>query len=105
MTVARTLRAMGTGLSDLGGALTWGEAILLLEAAAGDPSTHLGAELAGWSYPASVPTLLALTAQVGGPGARKVMPWVLRLHDDGPRATPDEVAVATAELEDSIVFT
>lgn len=48
--------------------------------------------------------LLSLTAQAGK-AARDVMPWTLRLHDSGPRATADEVAAANAELEDSIVFT
>lgn len=103
--VARTLReTFGAGLSDLGGALRWGEARLLLEAAAGDPGTALGAELAGWAYPASIRDLISLTAQIGDPKASKrVMPWALQRP--ATAATSDEVAVAQAELEDEIVFT
>lgn len=105
--VARTLReTFGVGLSDLGGALSWGEAKLLLEAAAGDPATALGADLAGWAYPASTPVLISLVAQIGNPTASKrLMPWALT----NPRskksdATAEEIAAATAELEDGIVF-
>ncbi|GGH34238.1 hypothetical protein [Microbacterium album] len=94
------------GLSDLGDAVTWGEAKLLIEEAAADPSTAFGAELAGWAYPASMPALLGLIAQIGDAKASKrVMPWAM----ENPRrpketATPDEVAAAEAELEAGIVF-
>lgn len=103
--MARTLReTFGVGLSDLGGALRWGEARLLIEAAAGDPGTALGAELAGWAYPASIRDLISLTAQIGDPKAsERVMPWALQRP--ATAATSDEVAVAQAELEDEIVFT
>lgn len=96
----------GVGLSDLGGGFSWGEAKILLEEAAADPGTTFGAELAGWAYPASLRELLSLMAQIGNQkAANKVMPWVMK----DPRrresqATPDEVAAATAELEDGIVF-
>lgn len=90
------------GLSDLGDALTWGEAQTLIHEAAGDPSTALGAELAGWSYPAAVPTLLTLSAQLGKQ-SRDVMPWVLMLRTD--QATPEEVAKAITEIEEGLVFT
>lgn len=95
------------GLSDLGDAVTWGEARILLEEAAADPSTAFGAELAGWAYPASMPTLIGIAAQIGDPKqSRKVMPWTLKNpRRTGPQATPDEVAAATAQLEDGIVFT
>ena len=103
-----TLRGYGTGLSDLGDRLSWGEAKTLLEEAAGDGGTALGAELAGWAYPASMPQLIALSAQIGDPKtARRVMPWAM----DNPRrkkqnqATPDEIAAAQAELEAEFVFT
>lgn len=92
------------GLSDLGDGLTWGEAILLLTEAAGDPSTALGAELAGWAYPASMVELLSLVAQIGNKNASgKVMPWVL----GNPRranATAEELALAQAELDDGFIF-
>lgn len=74
--------------------------------AAQDPSTALGAELAGWAYPASTAELISLVAQIGNPQASKrLMPWAL----DNPRrkqsdATAEEIAVETAALEDGIVF-
>lgn len=80
--------------------------ILLIQEAADDPSTHLGAELAGWAYPASMPDLLTLTAQIGdAKAAARVMPWAMK----NPRtveaqATPGEVAAAEAELAGGIVF-
>ncbi|MBO3663736.1 hypothetical protein J5V96_09430 [Microbacterium sp. NEAU-LLB] len=90
----------------MGGALTWGEAKLLLEEAASDPSTALGAELANWAYPASLPDLLALIAQIGNEkAARKVMPWAMPSPKaNGSGATSDEVAAAVADLESGIVF-
>lgn len=94
------------GLSDLGDGLTWGEAKLLIEAAAGDPRTAFGAELAGWAYPASMPELLSLIAQIGDKNAsNKVMPWVLAKAGSRPTVTDEEMSLAQAELEDGIVFT
>ncbi len=62
----------------------------------------------GWAYPASMPQLLSLAAQVGDwKAAKKVMPWAM----DSPRraqkdqATPDEVEAANAALDAGIVFT
>lgn len=94
------------GLSDLGDGVSWGETKILIEEAAADPGTALGANLAGWAYPATMPDLLSLMAQIGNQKvARKVMPWALKNpRDKGPHATPDEVATAVAELEDGIVF-
>ena len=94
------------GLSDLGGAVSWGEAKLLLEAAAGDPATTIGAELAGWAYSASTPQLIGLIAQIGDKKAsKKLMPWAL---DNPKRKKPEfsaeEVAEAEAALEEGIVF-
>ncbi|WP_198008403.1 hypothetical protein [Leucobacter salsicius] len=74
--------------------------------AAQDPSTVLGAELAGWAYPATTPELIGIVAQIANKSAsQRVMPWAL----ENPRrkksdATAEEVAVATAALEDGIVF-
>lgn len=105
--IARTLReTFSVGLSDLGDGLSWGEAKLLLEEAAADPGTAFGAKLAGWAYPASLRELLSLMAQIGNQkAAHKVMPWVMKdARKREPQATPDEVAAATAELEDGIVF-
>lgn len=96
---------MGTGLSELGGALTWGEALLLLQSAAGDPSTHLGAELAGWAYPASQPELLTMIASIGdSKAAKKVMPWNVPRPDRAPRASDAEIAEAEAALLAGIKF-
>lgn len=94
------------GLSDLGDALTWGEARILLEEAAADPGTALGAQLAGWAYPANMLELLNLTATIGDAKAsRKVMPWAMSSpRSNAPKATTEEVAIAQAELEDGIVF-
>jgi hypothetical protein len=102
--VARTLRdPYGVGLSDLGGAVSWGEAKILIEDASSDPSTALGAELAGWAYRATYPELLAIVAQIGSKKAMSVMPWALQRSTTSD-ASPDEVAAAAAELEDGIVF-
>jgi len=105
--IARTLReTFGVGLSDLGDAVSWGEAKLLLEEAAADPSTAFGAELAGWAYPASMRDLLSLAAQIGNKDAfKKVTPWAMQ-NPRGPAhgATSEEVAAAQAELDSGIVF-
>ena len=107
-TIARTLReSFGVGLSDLGDGLSWGEAKLLIEEASADPGTALGAELADWAYPATVPALLGIIAQIGNEkAARKVMPWTLTLSrkKTADQATPDELAAAVADLEAGIVF-
>ncbi|MDI9889976.1 hypothetical protein [Microbacterium sp. IEGM 1404] len=105
--VARTLReTFGVGISDLGGGLTWGEAHTLLVEAASDTGTALGAELAGWAYPANLRELITMIATIGDRKAsQKVMPWVMK----NPRgavsnASAAEIAEAQAELEDDIVF-
>ncbi len=105
--VARTLReSFGVGISDLGGGLTWGEAHTLLVEAAADTGTAIGAALAGWAYPANLRELITLIATIGDRKAsQKVMPWVMKNpRGDEPGATTEEVALAQAELEDSIVF-
>lgn len=100
---ARTLRAFGVGISDLGDRLLWGEAKLLLEGAAHDTSTLLGAELAGWAYPASTVELLSLLAQVGDAKvSKKLMPWALPKNEAGADAA--EVAEAQAALDEGLVF-
>lgn len=92
------------GLSQLGDGFLWGEAKTLIEAYAADPSTHFGAALAGWSYPATTPELITLIATIGDKKvAPKLMPWALKLASDN-QATPDEIAEANAELEAGIVF-
>lgn len=94
------------GLSDLGDAVSWGEACVLVKRAALDPSTALGAELAGWAYPASMPELLTLIAQIPSRSAAKaVMPWSMKLPEQQAPATPDEIAAADSALEADFVFT
>lgn len=104
-TIARTLReSFGVGLSDLGGALSWGEMKLLLEQAAGDVSTWYGAVLAGWAYPASMVDLLGIVGQHGKKAFEvRLMPWQIA-EDSDKVATPDEVQVASAEFDAEIIF-
>jgi hypothetical protein len=105
--VARTLReTYGVGLSDLGGGLTWGEARTLIEEAAADGGTALGAALAGWAYTATTADLLNLIATIGDrKAAMKVMPWAMpNPRSSAPTASAEEIAKAQAELEDGIVF-
>lgn len=93
------------GLSDLGDAVSWGEACVLIKRAAADPSTALGAELAGWAYPASMPELLTMIAQIPSKNAAKaVMPWSMKVPQEQAPATPDEVAAANSALEADFVF-
>lgn len=95
---------MGAGLSDLGGGLSWGEASLLLESAAADPSTLLGAELAEWAYPASLPDLISLAAQVGDKKAfKKIAPWTLGAQNNSG-VTEAEIQAAQDALGDSMIF-
>ena len=104
--VARTLReTFAVGLSDLGDRLTWGVAKLLLEQAAGDGGTVLGAELAGWAYPASTRDLIGLMAHIGDQAAaRKVMPWALEVPKREQPASAEQIAVADAQLEAEFIF-
>jgi hypothetical protein len=96
--------AIGTG------ALSWGEARDLVISAAADPSTALGAELAGWSYPASVPQIaqvIVSAAQLGRKGSKaagKLMPWALGAkRRETP--TPKEIAKAQKEIDEEVIFT
>ncbi len=90
------------GLSDLGGAVTWGEARILIEEAAANPSTVLGADLAGWAYPATMPALLTVVVQ-GGKNAMKVMPWAMS-NPRRQRPTADEVKAAQEDLLAHVVI-
>ena len=83
-------------------ALPWPEAIHLVHAAAEDPSTALGAAIAGWDYPAQVTDLL-LILTVGGEAAEAFMPYAHK-HTAKAQAAPaqpalaDEVAAAEADM-------
>ena len=71
-----------------------------------DPSTAIGAHLAGWAYPASMQELISISAQIGDPKqSKKVMPWAMPAPGKKKSdVTEDEVAIANAELEESFVF-
>lgn len=73
----------------------------MIDAAAADPSTTLGAHMAGWSYKATTPELLMLAATAGKRSA-EIMPWAIRTPE---QSSPAEVAAALEQLEDEIVFT
>ncbi|MBN9210716.1 MAG: hypothetical protein J0I95_04270 [Microbacterium sp.] len=89
----------------MGDAVSWGEACVLVKRAAADPSTALGAELAGWAYPASMPELLTMVAQIPKrDAAMAVMPWSMKLPKEQSAATPDEIAAAESALEADFVF-
>lgn len=83
-------------------ALPWPEAIHLVHAAAEDPSTALGAAIAGWDYPAEVTDLMLILA-VGGKAAEAFMPYAHK-HTAKAQAAPaqpalaDEVAAAEADM-------
>lgn len=90
-------------------ALPWGEARDLVLSAAGDPSTALGAEMAGWAYPATMPELiqtLVTAAPLGrdGMGAiRALMPWEMgRALAAVPTAA--DVAKALSEIDQEVRF-
>jgi len=89
--------------------LTWGETRDLVLSVAADPATALGADLAGWSYAASVPQIaqvLVSGAKLGRKGAKvidKLMPWNLgskrhRQH------TAAEIARAQAQMDREVIF-
>ena len=83
-------------------ALPWPEAIHLVHAAAEDPSTALGAAIAGWDYPAEVTDIMLILA-VGGKAAEAFMPYAHK-HTAKAQAAPaqpalaDEVAAAEADM-------
>lgn len=106
-TVAWTLRtSCGVGLSDLGDAVSWGEACALIRKAAADPGTALGAELAKWAYPATMPQILHLiTAAPSRKASEAMMPWSMKMRQPDAPASAVEVAQADLELEADFVFT
>lgn len=80
----------------------WAEAKALILDAIADASTKLGAEHAGWEYPARTVDLLIVNALLGE-DASKVMPY----KDHAPaeeQTSQAEVAAALAALEESIII-
>lgn len=85
---------------DAGGAYSWREWRDLVEVAAGDVRTRLGAALAGWAYPASMAEI-ATIVQAYQKHAAKITPWGLAAdleRRERERVTPAERAAATKQL-------
>lgn len=80
----------------------WAEAKALILDAIADASTTLGAEHAGWEYPARTVDLLIVNALLGE-DARKVMPYPENASAEEPTSQA-EVAAALAALEESIII-
>lgn len=76
-------------------ALPWREAHALVLAAIQDPSTPLGAEAAGWDYPAREIDLLLLMSLGADP---KVLPFT-PTSSDPPPAPPNDDAGDGEDLE------
>lgn len=99
-------------LDDVGGRrMSWGEAIRLTQTLVADPSSHVGASLAGWEYPASREVLLlmdvfdlthqAAWAQSGGKGTKPKpypRPWPAR------QRTRTKPTVSQAEVIEALRF-
>ena len=83
--------------------MLWGEARLLLEAVVSVTSTVLGAKLAGWAYPASMPELLQLASGLSEKASKRVMPWAMDVPGRSS-ASAEERAAAEAELEAGFVI-
>lgn len=84
------------------------EAVTLTKAALADTSTLLGAEHAGWEFPATVPELMHLMLQVDPRYAKTVLPF--DPDDPGPRGreqerSEDEALVARVQAEMEAAFT
>nr|DAF39157.1 MAG TPA: hypothetical protein [Caudoviricetes sp.] len=80
----------------------WAEAKALVLDALADASTALGAEHAGWEYPARTVDLLIVNALLGE-DASKVMPYQENASAEEP-TSQSEVAAALAALEESIII-
>lgn len=99
-----TLRARyGVSWAQVGQpSLPWHEAALLIEDALADPSTSLGAAVAGWFYPARV-TDLALILALGGEAAQDAMPFAMdpSAKQSAPSDDDDnlDAAIAAAEAD------
>lgn len=81
----------------------WPEVRALVLDALADPSTSLGAEAAGWEYPARLVDLVQVQALTGDQ-ASKVMPYKNTPATGTERITDDEITRAQAELAESIII-
>lgn len=87
-------------------ALSWREAQVLTRAALADTTTPLGAEAAGWSYPASLPELLMLMLSAHSREVARAVSRSLPFDPDGEAKAAEaaEVEAARAELLASVRF-
>lgn len=89
-------------------AFPWAEAISLIMSAAADPSCALGADIAGWAYPAAMTQIIQtifLAAPLGRPGLKalkKLMPWSAQTKK--PKVSAQEFAQAQKEIECEVIF-
>lgn len=93
---AVTFRRMGVSVGQVGGDVSWREAVDLTMGALGDTSTPLFAAFKGWAFPASFPELVQISAAAGDQRhADRLMPWVL-----GEQAREREArAVSVSDVE------
>jgi hypothetical protein len=103
--LAATLRErFGVSLWDVGTLVTWGEVLALVRVAMSDPSTYLGAEVRGFSYPASMAEMVQISGMFGK-SAKRVLPFDPdTLEREAQRPTDTEVARAEAEAAEEIIF-
>lgn len=90
---------MGLSLLELGVTCSWGEALLLEQSLTNDPTSHYGAAVAGWQWPAST-TDVALTLLAQGvltvlmPEGKSVdfpLPWTLTPTEPIPAEVVQEM--------------
>jgi hypothetical protein len=92
----------GIGIGQIGDDVTYGEAWQLVQHALDDTSTPLCAELAEWSYPATLVQLLQLAATAGdGKTAERLMPWRMNARHS---RNPSEIEQARREIDDEMLI-
>lgn len=90
-------------MSDIPKRLTWGQYIDLLASLLRDPSSRTYADAVGWQVPANAWWWQMLGTRMRLPKDAE-MPWPPAKPKEEPRATPEEMARATALLESRSVF-
>lgn len=85
----------------IGGSISWGEAVDLVDAALEDTSTPLFAAVADWDWPISMPQVLMISGLLGD-GAESFMPWNQEVIS---QVNSDEIEAAHQELLSEIRFT
>ena len=87
-------------------AVSFGEAAALAEIAASDTSTRLGAELAGWAFPADMRWIIDMSAR-HGKESKRLMPWTLgeaQREREALRPSAEDIAEAEQALDDNIII-